>query len=96
MATACVDEPRKVEYVAVHREDGVGNRQPAAMPAQLVKSYAVEGRSGGKWEEIVSETENWRRLAMHWFESREIDALRIVCKETWGDRSAQIFEVRVY
>ena len=33
VATACVDEPRKVEDVAVHREDGVGNRQPAAMPA---------------------------------------------------------------
>ena len=89
-------KPIRVRHVRITFNSDLMPTQPAAMPAQLVKSYVVEGRSGGKWEEIVSDTENWRRLAMHWFESREIDALRIVCKETWGDRSAQIFEVRVY
>ena len=69
---------------------------PAAMPAQLVKAYDVEVKAGGRWETVVTETDNWRRLAVHGFGSREITALRLVCKETWGDPSAQVFEVRVY
>ena len=70
--------------------------QPAAMPAQLVKGYDVEVKSGDRWETVATEADNWRRLAVHGFESREITALRLTCKETWGDPSAQVFEVRVY
>lgn len=69
---------------------------PKAMPAQLVKGYDVEVKSQGRWETVASESDNWRRLAVHGFEPREITALRLVCKETWGDPSAQVFEVRVY
>jgi hypothetical protein len=56
----------------------------------------VEVRTGGAWTEIASEDENWRRLAVHSFDRRTIDALRIMCRSTWGDPSAQIFEIRVY
>ena len=69
---------------------------PPAMPHQLVKSYAVEVRSDGVWTQVTAETENWRRMVRHWFKKRKIDAVRITCFETWGDSSAQIFEVRVY
>ena len=69
---------------------------PAAMPAQLIKGYDVEVQSQGRWETVATESDNWRRLAVHGFEPREITALRLTCKETWGDPSAQVFEVRVY
>lgn len=69
---------------------------PAAMPKQLVKSYTVEVLSGDGWVKVVDETENWRRLAVHSFAPRKIRSLRVVCRETWGSPSAQIFEVRVY
>jgi len=69
---------------------------PAAMPKALVKSYAVEVLSGGNWSVVAEERENWRRLAVHRFSRRQIDAVRIICRETWGSPSAQIFEVRVY
>ena len=69
---------------------------PASMPGQLVKAYAVEVLADGKWETVADEWENWRRLAVHDFPAKHITSLRIVCRETWGSPSAQIFEVRVY
>lgn len=60
------------------------------------KAKAVEVRSDGAWTQVASEMENWRRMVRHRFEKRKIDAVRITCFETWGDSSAQIFEVRVY
>ena len=89
-------KPVTARHVRITFNSDLMPAQPAAMPTQLVKSYAVEVRSGGRWEEVAAETGNWRRLATHHFERREIDALRVVCRETWGDPSAQIFEVRVY
>ena len=70
--------------------------QPAAMPEPLVKAYDVEVKTAGRWEKVVTAEDNWRRLAVHGFEPREISALRLTCRETWGSPSAQVFEVRVY
>lgn len=69
---------------------------PSFMPTQLLKSYVVEVLTNGKWEPVAEECENWRRLAVHRFPVRSVEALRVVCRETWGSPSAQIFEVRAY
>ena len=69
----------------------------SGMPHSLaVEAKAVEVRSDGAWTQVASEMENWRHMVRHRFEKRKIDAVRITCFETWGDSSAQIFEVRVY
>ena len=65
-------------------------------PAQLVKAYDVEGLVGGKWVRLAREEENQLRHRVHRFPPERLDALRVVVKETWGDPSARIFEIRAY
>ena len=90
------EKPVDAFHVQIAFNSDLMPARTAAMPQQLVKAYAVEVRSGGVWTQVAAETDNWRRMARHWFEKRKIDALRIICFETWGESSAQIFEVRVY
>ena len=66
------------------------------MPRQLVKSYIVEGYDGTAWKTLVDEQENKLRLRVHRFDEQKLKAIRIIVRETWGDSSARIFEVRVY
>lgn len=89
-------KPVMAEEVRISFNTDFMPAHPAAMPRQLVKSYVVEILSDGKWQQVAEERENWRRLAVHGFSERRITAMRIVCRETWGSPSAQIFEVRVY
>ena len=90
------EKPVEAQQVRITFNSDLMPTHPAVMPRALVKSYTVEVRTGGAWTEIASEDENWRRLAVHSFDRRTIDALRIMCRSTWGDPSAQIFEIRVY
>ena len=90
------EKPVDAFHVQIAFNSDLMPARTAAMPQQLVKGYIVEVRSGGVWTQVAAETDNWRRMVRHWFEKRKIDALRITCLETWGDSSAQIFEVRVY
>ena len=66
------------------------------MPRNLVKAYYVEVLSGGEWRKVAEVKDNWRRLAVHDFPRCEATAIRVTVTETWGDSSAQIFEIRVY
>ena len=66
------------------------------MPRQLVKSYIVEGYDGTAWKTLVDEKENKLRLRVHHFDKQELKTIRVIVRETWGDSSARIFEVRVY
>ena len=68
----------------------------APMPPTLAKSYFVEVLSGGDWIKVAEVEDNIRRLAVHDFDSREATAVRVTVTATHGDRSAQIFEIRVY
>ncbi|MBO7093055.1 MAG: hypothetical protein J6W23_14835, partial [Victivallales bacterium] len=68
----------------------------APMPRQLVKSYVVEGYDGKTWKTLAEETENKLRLRIHPFEEQKLSAVRVTVRETWGDASARIFEVRLY
>ena len=68
----------------------------APMPRQLVKSYVVEGYDGKTWKTLAEETENKLRLRIHPFDEQKLSAVRVTVRETWGDASARIFEVRLY
>ena len=65
-------------------------------PHTLVKSYAVEGFDGEKWIPLASEERNDLRLHVHDIAPTTLTALRVTVKETWGDPSARIFEIRAY
>ena len=65
-------------------------------PPTLVKSYVVEGFDGEKWGPLASEERNDLRLRVHDITPTTLAALRVTVKETWGDPSARIFEIRAY
>ncbi|MBR1587631.1 MAG: FAD-dependent oxidoreductase, partial [Kiritimatiellae bacterium] len=65
-------------------------------PRTLAKAYRVEGFDGTGWHALAEEGDNGLRLRVHRFEARRLAAVRVTVTETWGDRSARIFEVRVY
>ncbi len=65
-------------------------------PHTLVKSYAVEGFNGKEWIPLASEERNDLRLHVHDIAPTTLTALRVTVKETWGDPSARIFEIRAY
>ena len=64
------------------------------VPTTLVKAYKVEATADGvHWDEIADVRQNVRRLAVHRFPSREVKAVRVTVRETFGDASARIFEI---
>jgi hypothetical protein len=67
-----------------------------SLPKGLVKDYDVEVLADGTWTKVASESGNFLRHRVHAFPPRAITALRLVCRATWGDPSARVFEVRVY
>jgi hypothetical protein len=67
------------------------------VPKTLVKSYILEvSADGSKWETVADEKNSCRRLAVHKFPIRKICAIRLKVRETWGDPSARVFEIRCY
>ncbi len=59
-----------------------------------VKSYTVEVFTDGKWEKIADVTDNFMRKRNHGFECKNVEKLRVTVRETWGDPSARIMEIR--
>ena len=67
------------------------------VPVTLAKSYKVEATADGvHWDEIADVRQNVRRLAVHRFPSREVKAVRVTVRETYGDASARIFEIGMW
>ena len=71
-------------------------RHAAVRPPRLVKAYTVEARVAGRWQTLVTVTDNELRHRIHAFPETELTALRVTVAETWGDPSARIFEIRLY
>ena len=65
-------------------------------PRQLAKSYCVEGLRDGQWTVLADVRENTLRHRVHGFPRQRLEAVRVTVRETWGDPSARIFEIRIY
>ena len=90
-------KPAAIRQVRITFNSDMQPTAPSApMPPSLAKSYFVEVLSGGEWVKVAEEGGNIRRLAVHDFAPREAEAVRVTVTATYGDRSAQIFEVRAY
>ena len=70
---------------------------PLQPPKECVRDYAVMIRRNGSWEVILEVESNYLRKRVHRFEDKlRADAIRVEVRATNGDRSARIYEVRVY
>ena len=66
------------------------------VPPELLKSLTAEARVDGKWVELGSLDKNRTRLIKLDFDKVRATAVRIHLKETYGNPTAKLFEVRCY
>lgn len=75
----------------------LNDRLPFSRTATVVRHWRVlaEAEAGG-WRAVFEETDNYQRRRTARFPRLSTRALRLECLATHGDRSARIYEVRVY
>ncbi len=62
-----------------------------------VKDYEIDVKNEGRWEKIITITDNCHRRRIHELdEAVKTDEVRIKVLETNGASTARIYEVRVY
>lgn len=88
--------PVTLREVRITFDPNLSAARQYARPKELVKSYVLEGLADGRWKRLASDCNNQLRHRVHRFPAERLDALRVTVKETWGDRSARIFEIRAY
>ncbi len=66
----------------------------SALPACLVKGYTLSYRQNGKWYDIVNETDNYQRNAVHNIKLRT-DAIRLTVNESHGEEEFKVFSLYV-
>ena len=59
-----------------------------------VKDYTVEVFDGKSWLQVADIRDNFMRKRVHTFPEFTAERIRVTVKETWGDPSARITEVR--
>ncbi len=62
----------------------------------IVKQYEIQIKQEGQWKTIICETDNYKPMHIHKFETIETDNMRILIHKTNGVKEARIFEIRVY
>lgn len=65
-------------------------------PEVLVSDYSIELFQSGTWRTIVQEADNFQRRRIHRFPGQQAEKVRITVTKTHGDKSARVFEVRLY
>ena len=64
------------------------------VPPTLIKEYELRVKRCGKWETVKSDAENRRRLVILPIEGR-IQGISLVCKQTYGEKTARVFSVDI-
>lgn len=63
-----------------------------ALPACLVKGYTLSYRQNGKWYDIINETDNYQRNAVHNV-GIAADAIRLTVNESHGAEEFRVFSI---
>ncbi|MBT3296764.1 MAG: FAD-dependent oxidoreductase [Verrucomicrobia bacterium] len=73
-----------------------GQRPKLPFSPTCVRDYDVEAFVAGKWVRVVRVRDNFQRHRVHAFVTQTATKLRLTVSATHGDKSASLFEVRVY
>ena len=73
-----------------------GQRPKLPFSPTCVRAYDVEAFVAGKWVRVVRERDNFQRHRVHSFVTQTATKLRLTVSATHGDKSASLFEIRVY
>lgn len=64
------------------------------VPPALTKEYELRVKADGKWETVMSESENRKRLAIVPI-NKKIEGVALICKKTYGEKTARLFSIDV-
>lgn len=67
-----------------------------SVPEEMIKALTLEARIKGQWQEIAQITENRTRLIRLNFPLINTTAVRVRLTETYGKKTAKLFEIRAY
>jgi len=73
-----------------------GREPPAANVPECVMDYWLLVPAGDAWRELIAVQGNYQRRRIHRFPAATAQRLRLEVLATNGDKSARVFEVRVY
>ncbi|MFA5688074.1 MAG: FAD-dependent oxidoreductase [Kiritimatiellales bacterium] len=91
------DEPQTIKEVQLIFDTNLDRyRYNGGEIPERVRSYDVQAEISGEWKTVVAMDDNIQRRRVHQFEPVSTQRLRVMVKETGGDRSARIFEIRAY
>ncbi len=73
--------------------DELVGRGPAP---ECIRAYSIHYLSDNQWRQIVRVKDNHHRVAVHQFEEVTTKAIKFATQETWGSKSARVYEIRAY
>jgi len=76
--------------------DPKGQRPKLPFSPTCVRDYELSALVNGEWVQVVREQGNFLRHRIHSFATQTATKLRLAVSATHGDRSASLFEMRVY
>ncbi|MFQ6133158.1 MAG: FAD-dependent oxidoreductase [Armatimonadota bacterium] len=90
-------EPTKFDTVYLTFDTNLTGREPPTGDVpQCVRDYRLLVPEGDGWRELASVQGNYQRRRIHRFPAVTAQKLRLEVLATHGDKSARVFEVRVY
>jgi hypothetical protein len=76
--------------------DPKGQRPKLPFSPTCVRDYELEALVDGKWVRVIRERDNSQRHRVHSFVKQTATKLRLTVTANHGDKSASLFEIRVY
>jgi len=76
--------------------DPKGQRPKLPFSPTCVRDYELSALVDGKWVRVIRERDNFQRHRVHSFVTQTATKLRLTLSATHGDKSASLFELRVY
>ncbi len=71
-------------------------KQEERMPPECVRDYKVQVKTDAGWKTIADVKNNYQRRRIHRFPALEASKMKVIVTATNGDKSARIYEVRIY
>lgn len=84
------------QQIMMHKNEERNAKQIQVVPPQLVKSFSVEAKVDGEWQEIALVENNITRYVALGVEPIETKELRVNLLETYGAKTIKMFELRCY
>jgi len=91
------DEPIEANAVYLAFDTNLNSKWPTfPVVPECVRDYELSYHDGNQWHLLEKVTGNFLRWRVHRFETRKMKKLKLSVLATNGDKSARVFEIRVY